>query len=377
MSILIKNISKSFGNFTALDNVSLRVPDGTLLALLGPSGSGKTTLLRVIAGLELPESGAVYNDDQDITQQSARERKVGFVFQHYALFRHMTVAENIGYGLKVRNVPKLQIRERVDELLRLIRLDGLETRYPGQLSGGQRQRVALARALAAQPKVLLLDEPFGALDAKVRQELRRWLRRLHDEIHITSVFVTHDQEEALEVADRIVVMNGGRIEQEGTPEELFERPKTPFVMSFLGDVNTFHGRVQNGLAIFSGMEAAFPEHPHADVKAARAYARPHELDIHRSRRDERCLQATVRHVNSAGAVAKVELLLVDQETTVQANLSRERYLELQLHQGDAVFVVPRQLRIFIADDWSASGPAGGRVEQNGAGANIRWQNAVA
>src|SRR5690242_6062803 len=225
MSILVKNVSKSFGSFTALDNISLEVPQGTLLALLGPSGSGKTTLLRVIAGLEVAESGSVHYDDEDITHQSARHRKVGFVFQHYALFRHMTVAENIGYGLRVRNTPKAKIRERVDELLRLIRLDGLEGRYPGQLSGGQRQRVALARALAAQPKVLLLDEPFGALDAKVRQELRRWLRRLHDEIHITSVFVTHDQEEALEVADRIVVMNGGKIEQEGTPEELFERPK--------------------------------------------------------------------------------------------------------------------------------------------------------
>ena len=377
MSILIKNISKSFGSFTALDNVSLHVPDGTLLALLGPSGSGKTTLLRVIAGLEMPESGTVYNNDQDITQQSARERKVGFVFQHYALFRHMTVAENIGYGLRVRNVPKPQIRERVDELLRLIRLDGLERRYPGQLSGGQRQRVALARALAAQPKVLLLDEPFGALDAKVRQELRRWLRRLHDEIHITSVFVTHDQEEALEVADRIVVMNEGKIEQEGTPEELFERPRTPFVMSFLGDVNIFHGRAQNGRAIFSGMEAAFPEHPNADVRPARAYARPHELDIDRLPRDGQSLPAIVRHVNSAGAVAKVELVLVDQETAVQVSLSRERYLELQLHQGDAVFVVPRQLRIFIADEWSASGPAGGTIEENSAGANIRWQNAIA
>jgi sulfate/thiosulfate transport system ATP-binding protein len=377
MSILIKNVSKSFGNFTALDNVSLYVRDGTLLALLGPSGSGKTTLLRVIAGLELAASGTVYNDDQDITQQSARERKVGFVFQHYALFRHMTVAENIGYSLRVRKVPKPQIRERVDELLRLIRLDGLETRYPGQLSGGQRQRVALARALAAQPKVLLLDEPFGALDAKVRQELRRWLRRLHDEIHITSVFVTHDQEEALEVADRIVVMNEGKIEQEGTPEELFECPKTPFVMSFLGDVNTFHGRVQNGRAIFSGMEAAFPEHPNADVKPARAYARPHELDIDRSPRDGQSLPATVRHLNSAGAVAKVELVLVDQETVVQVSLSRERYLELHLRQGDSVFVVPRQLRIFIADAWSGSGSAGRTVEQDGACGNITWQNAVA
>jgi sulfate/thiosulfate transport system ATP-binding protein len=376
MSIFIKNISKSFGNFTALDNVSLRVPDGTLLALLGPSGSGKTTLLRVIAGLELPESGTVYNDDQDITQQSARERKVGFVFQHYALFRHMTVAENIGYGLRVRNVPKPQVRERVDELLRLIRLDGLDSRYPGQLSGGQRQRVALARALAAQPKVLLLDEPFGALDAKVRQELRRWLRRLHDEIHITSVFVTHDQEEALEVADRIVVMNEGKIEQEGTPEELFERPRTPFVMSFLGDVNIFHGRVQNGRAVFSGMEAVFPEHPNPDVKPVCAYARPHELDIDRLPRDRQSLAATVRHVNSAGAVVKVELFLVD-ETVVQVSLSRDRYLELQLQQGDAVFVVPRQLRIFIADDWGASGSAGGTIRQDGARVNIRWQNAVA
>jgi sulfate transport system ATP-binding protein len=313
--------------------------------------------LRVIAGLEVAESGRVHYDEEDITCQSARDRKVGFVFQHYALFRHMTVAENIGYGLRVRNIPKARIRERVDELLRLIRLDGLEARYPGQLSGGQRQRVALARALAAQPKVLLLDEPFGALDAKVRQELRRWLRQLHDEIHITSVFVTHDQEEALEVADRIVVMNGGTIEQEGTPEELFESPRTPFVMSFLGEVNTFHGRVQNGRAIFPGMEAAFPEHPHAEAKTARAYARPHELDIHRSRTDERCLPAVVRHVNTAGAVAKVELLLRDQETVVQANLTRERHQELQLRQGEAVFIVPRQLRIFIAEE--------------------RWQNAVA
>ena len=255
----------------------------------------------------------------------------------------------------MRNIPKPKIRERVEELLRLIRLDGLETRYPGQLSGGQRQRVALARALAAQPKVLLLDEPFGALDAKVRQELRRWLRRLHDEIRITSVFVTHDQEEALEVADRIVVMNDGKIEQEGTPEKLFENPKTPFVMSFLGDVNTFHGRVQNGRAIFSGMEAALPEDPHANAKAAQAYARPHELDIERSPRNERSLPATVRHVNPAGAVAKVELLLVDQETVVQANLSRERYLELQLRQGEAVFVVPRHLRIFVGEDqWRTS-----------------------
>jgi sulfate transport system ATP-binding protein len=350
-------VSKTFGNFAALDNVNLEVPNGTLLALLGPSGCGKTTLLRIIAGLEVADSGTIHYQEEDITHQAARERKVGFVFQHYALFRHMTVAENIGYGLRVRKIPKDKIRERVHELSKLIRLEGLESRYPGQLSGGQRQRVALARALAAQPKVLLLDEPFGALDAKVRQELRRWLRRLHDEIHVTSVFVTHDQEEALEVADRIVVMNNGRIEQEGTPEELFESPRTPFVMSFLGEVNTFHGRVQNGRAIFSGMEAEYPEHPHADVKSARAYARPHELNIDRTPRDERSLQATVRHINPAGAVVKVELVLGDQETVVQVNLSRERYQELQLRPGDAVFVVPRQLRIFLAED----GPKAGAI----------------
>jgi sulfate/thiosulfate transport system ATP-binding protein len=224
MSILIKNVSKTFGNFTALDNVSLEVPDGTLLALLGPSGSGKTTLLRIIAGLEVADSGSVLHQEEDITHQSARDRKVGFVFQHYALFRHMTVAQNIGYGLRVRKTPKAKIRERVGELLKLIRLEGLETRYPGQLSGGQRQRVALARALAAQPRVLLLDEPFGALDAKVRQELRQWLRRLHEEIRVTSIFVTHDQEEAFEVANRVVVMNQAGIEQIGTPDEVYDHP---------------------------------------------------------------------------------------------------------------------------------------------------------
>jgi sulfate transport system ATP-binding protein len=349
MSIQIKNVSKAFGNFTALDNVSLDVQEGTLLALLGPSGSGKTTLLRIIAGLEVAESGSIIYQNEDITRQSARDRKVGFVFQHYALFRQMTVAENIGYGLRVRNVPKPKIRERVMELLQLIRLEGLETRYPGQLSGGQRQRVALARALAAEPRVLLLDEPFGALDAKVRQELRRWLRRLHDEIHITSVFVTHDQEEALELADRIVVMNEGRIEQEGAPEELFDHPKTPFVMSFLGEVNMFHGRVESGRAIFSGMEAEFPDHPHSDVKAARAYTRPHELDIDRIPTNGRSIPATVRHVNPAGAIVKVELVLRGQETVVQANLSRDRYQNLRLRTGDEVFVAPRQMRIFVAE----------------------------
>ena len=282
MGIEVRNITKTFGSFVALDQVSLTVPDGELVALLGPSGSGKTTLLRIIAGLEafdlekgvrthLPErpggcsaqmspepffqpESAILFDGQDVARQAVGRRQVGFVFQHYALFRHMTVFDNIAFGLKVRpkhqRLPKAEIRDRVRELLRLIQLEAMENRYPSQLSGGQRQRVALARALAIQPKVLLLDEPFGALDAKVRQGLRRWLRRLHDEIHITSVFVTHDQEEALEVADRIVVMNEGRIEQVGTPDEVFHQPASAFVMDFLGNVNLFRGRVEAGKAVF-------------------------------------------------------------------------------------------------------------------------------
>src|SRR5262245_23979884 len=222
MSITVRNVTKRFGEFLALDNVSLEVPHGELLALLGPSGSGKTTLLRIISGLEVPDAGSVFYHEEDVTEAAVRERNVGFVFQHYALFRHMTVFDNFGFGLRVRKRPKGQIRERVRELLRLVQLEGLEKSLPSQLSGGQRQRVALARALAAEPKVLLLDEPFGALDAKVRQELRTWLRRLHDEIHVTSVFVTHDQEEAFEVSDRVVIMNQGRIEQIGSPAEIFE-----------------------------------------------------------------------------------------------------------------------------------------------------------
>ncbi|MGQ0648194.1 MAG: sulfate/molybdate ABC transporter ATP-binding protein [Gemmatimonadaceae bacterium] len=271
MSMLIRNLSKTYGSFVALDNVSLEIPDGSLLALLGPSGSGKTTLLRIIAGLEVAESGAVLQEKEDITHHSARDRNVGFVFQHYALFRHMTVAENIGYGLRVRKTPKAIIRERVGELLRLIRMDGMESRYPAQLSGGQRQRVALARALAAQPRVLLLDEPFGALDAKVRQELRRWLRRLHDEVHVTSVFVTHDQEEAFAVADHVIIVNQGRIEQVGTPADILENPANEFVARFVGDVNVIEAKVAGGRARAGALgfgrrscrrNARPPRHPH-------------------------------------------------------------------------------------------------------------------
>ena len=263
MSVSIENLSKRFGGFAALNGVNLEIPGGELIALLGPSGSGKTTLLRIIAGLETADGGIVRYQDEDVTGRPVRERNVGFVFQHYALFRHMTVFENIAFGLRVRRRPAAEVDRRVGELLELIQLSSLGRRYPSQLSGGQRQRVALARALAAEPKLLLLDEPFGALDAKVRQELRSWLRRLHREIHVTSIFVTHDQEEAFEVADRVVVMNKGRIEQVGTPQEVFDHPATPFVMDFLGNVNVFHGRVENGRAFWHGIPIDYPDYPHA------------------------------------------------------------------------------------------------------------------
>ncbi len=275
MSIEAINITKRFGQFAALNNVDLEIPSGELVALLGPSGSGKTTLLRIIAGLEFADSGTIRFDGKDISDRTARERRVGFVFQHYALFRHMNVFENIAFGLKVRprqhRPTRTQIRVKVQELLKLIQLETLAERYPSQLSGGQRQRVALARALAVEPSVLLLDEPFGALDAKVRLELRRWLRQLHDEIHITSVFVTHDQEEALEVADRVVVMNNGRIEQVGAPEDVYNHPATPFVYNFLGNVNLFHGRIDDGKAYINEKATGHV-----------VYVRPHLLEIRQS-----------------------------------------------------------------------------------------------
>jgi sulfate transport system ATP-binding protein len=349
MSIQIKNVSKRFGSFAALDDVSLEVPDGTLLALLGPSGSGKTTLLRIIAGLEMADSGTVTREGEDITNQSARERKIGFVFQHYALFRHMTVAENIGYGLRVRKRPKQMIKERVDELLGLIRLEALGKRFPAQLSGGQRQRVALARALAAEPRVLLLDEPFGALDAKVRQELRVWLRKLHEEIHVTSVFVTHDQEEAFEVADQVVVMNHGRIEQVGTPAEVFERPANPFVMDFLGNVNVFHGRVERGKAVVSGAELAAADVPHPDGQDAAVYVRPHEVVIQHEQTGKASLPATVLHVNPAGSRVKVELRATDSEQLINAELTSERFAELALRSGDVIYVSASRVRVFTGN----------------------------
>src|SRR6185437_504695 len=308
MSIEVRNLRKTFGDFVALDNVSLEVPGGELVALLGPSGSGKTTLLRIIAGLEPADQGSIHFHGEEATDQPVRERQVGFVFQHYALFRHMSVFENVAFGLRVRprslRPSEASIRETVMGLLSLVQLDVLADRRPSELSGGQRQRVALARALAVKPKVLLLDEPFGALDAKVRKELRRWLRRLHEEVHVTSVFVTHDQEEALEVSDRVVVMNHGRIEQSGTPEEVYDRPATPFVYGFLGDVNLFHGRVHEGRVSIGGSELAAPEWPDARDQAGVAYVRTYDVEVAPAPSGASSLEAVVRHVRAFGPVVR-------------------------------------------------------------------------
>jgi len=339
MSIEIRQVSKLFGAYQALRSVSLQVNDGELVALLGPSGSGKTTLLRIIAGLESADGGAVLFDGQEVTSAASSDRGVGFVFQHYALFRHMTVFENVAFGLRVR--PKATrpneeaIRAKVHELLTLIQLENLGSRYPSQLSGGQRQRVALARALAVEPRVLLLDEPFGALDAKVRLELRRWLRRLHDTIPITSILVTHDQDEALEVADRIVVMNNARIEQIGTPHEVFHEPASPFVMDFLGHVNLFHGRVEEGqMKLGEG--------------AGRMFARPFQLDIHRELGDRTALKARVARVQSAGSNVRVELVGEDGQP-ILVELTHDRFRAEPVQPQEEVFVSLRDARVFHED----------------------------
>jgi sulfate transport system ATP-binding protein len=347
MSIAVKNITKRFASFTALEHVDLEIPTGELVALLGPSGSGKTTLLRIIAGLEVADAGTVRFDGHDITDCSVRERRVGFVFQHYALFRHMTVFENIAFGLQVRPArlrpPKETIRAKVHELLKLIQLEGLAQRYPSQLSGGQRQRVALARALAVEPSVLLLDEPFGALDAKVRVELRRWLRQLHDEIHITSVFVTHDQEEALEVADRVVVMNQGRIEQVGPPDQVYDHPVSPFVYQFLGNVNLFHGRVDDGQA--SLHHRATPAGETLPDPDTVVYVRPHFLEIHRQPNGGSHFRAVIKHINRAGPVVKIDAL-TEWGDLVQVELPQEKFRELRLSRNEAVFLIPKEMKVF-------------------------------
>lgn len=347
MSIEVRDITKRFGEFVALKKVSLQVPTGQLVALLGPSGSGKTTLLRIIAGLESPDSGSVLFDGEETTHRRVQERGVGFVFQHYALFRHMTVYDNVAFGLAVkprRQRPKNeQIHHRVTELLRLVQLEALAHRLPSQLSGGQRQRIALARALAVEPKVLLLDEPFGALDARVRQELRRWLRRLHDEIHVTSVFVTHDQEEALEVADHVVVMNEGQVEQEGPPDEVYHHPANAFVYNFIGNLNLFHARFEDGKAYIgepaNAIEAA------AKDSAPLIYVRPHLMDVDRNAKNGNHITARITRINSAGPIVRLELV-TQQGEPVHVDISHERFDDLQLHTGEDVFVSPREMKLF-------------------------------
>ena len=357
MSVEVKNVTKKFGNFTALDNVSLKVESGELVALLGPSGSGKTTLLRTIAGLEFPDNtgeAQVLFYGEDVTQIPASERKAGFAFQHYALFRHMTVFENIAFGLRVRpkttRPPEDEIRVRVEKLLKLIQLEPMAKRFPSQLSGGQRQRVALARALAVEPKVLLLDEPFGALDAKVRKELRRWLRQLHDEIHVTTLFVTHDQEEALEVSDRVAILRDGKIEQIGTPEEIYDKPASPFVYDFLGNVNLFSGRVKDGAMVIGGTAFATPDAAGETDSEAVAFVRPHDIRVTRQASGP-ALAAQVIRSNAAGPVANLELRRLDSGEVFTVQLSKELFQELSPKPGEEVFVELKNVKIF-ADDYS-------------------------
>ncbi len=338
MSIEVKAVTKAFGSFHALENIDLKIQTGELIALLGPSGSGKTTLLRIIAGLENPDHGEIFFHGKDVREEKTKDRSVGFVFQHYALFRHMSVFENIAFGLRVK--PKAirpteeQIKAKVHELLRLVQLDWVAGRYPTQLSGGQRQRIALARALAIEPKVLLLDEPFGSLDAKVRKELRQWLRRFHDDLHITTLFVTHDQEEALEVADRVVVMNKGKIEQVGTPEDVYHNPANVFVLNFLGNVNLFHARTQEPNAALGGLIDT--------VKTTKMYVRPHELDVTRQSISANSLKAVITVINPAGSVVKIDAVTADGQS-VQAEITQGQYKNLKLLKSEEIFLTPKNI----------------------------------
>ena len=350
MSIEVKNIGKRFGEFVALNDVSLTFATGELAALLGPSGCGKTTLLRVIACLEQVDQGQVILDGEDALVRHVRERQVGFIFQHYALFKHMSVFKNIAFGLRVKpraiRPSEAQVHEKVMRLLSLVQLDWLAARSPSQLSGGQRQRIALARALAVEPRVLLLDEPFGALDAKVRKELRSWQRQLHDELHVTSIIVTHDQEEALEVADRVVLMNKGKVEQIGTPEDVYNHPASPFVYGFLGYVNLFHGRVDQGILNTGGASLTVSNLTEADQLETVGYVRPHELDIDHYTPGAEGIVAQLNRAHAIGPLAQLELEADDDGRMIEAVLSAERFAQLQLKTGSTVVVRPRRIRVF-------------------------------
>jgi len=355
LSIDIQNITKGFGTFTALNNVSLNIESGELIALLGPSGCGKTTLLRIIAGLETADRGLISISGEDSTYAHVRDRQVGFVFQHYALFRHMNVFENVAFGMRVKpkneRPTELQIKAKVHSLLELVQLDWLADRYPSQLSGGQRQRIALARALAVEPRVLLLDEPFGALDAKVRKELRRWLRRLHDDLNVTTIFVTHDQEEALEVADRVVIMNKGNIEQTGSPQDIWAKPANPFVYGFLGNVNYFHGQAKgNDILIGQHYFKNTNDENFQDGTNIIGFARPHEISIFDLKSNEDGLHVKIDRILSFGANSKIELSLVDEiqnkNQSFEVQLSLIEVQEKGLTEGQEVLISPFKLKIF-------------------------------
>ncbi|MEP9407285.1 sulfate/molybdate ABC transporter ATP-binding protein [Peribacillus frigoritolerans] len=348
MSIIIENVSKYYGSFKALRNIDLEIKSGELVALLGPSGSGKTSLLRIIAGLEQAENGKILFNEENYTHKHVKDRNVGFVFQHYALFRNMTIFDNIAYGLKVRprktRPSKEVIEQKVTELLQLVKLEGYKDRYPSQLSGGQRQRVALARALAVEPNILLLDEPFGALDAKVRKELRRWLRRLHDEFNVTSVFVTHDQEEAMDVADRVVIMNEGKIEQIGTPEEVYDHPENPFVYDFLGSVNLFKGNVHKGKLVTGNVEMNAPG---SEDGAGTGYVRAHNFIIEREPAEKDSIASIIDHIHTIGPIVRIEVIRQDTNEPLEIELTKEQYLNLEISKGERVFVRPKELKVFV------------------------------
>ncbi|MFO0958321.1 MAG: sulfate ABC transporter ATP-binding protein [Isosphaeraceae bacterium] len=345
VGIVVRNLYKRFGTFQAVDGVSFEVPSGQLVALLGPSGSGKSTILRIIAGLEPPDQGEVELTGEDATNLPVQRRGVGFVFQHYALFRHMTVRQNVAFGLEVRKLPKAEARDRVDELIELVQMQGMADRYPSQLSGGQRQRVALARALAPRPRVLLLDEPFGALDARVREELRTWLRRLHDEVHVTSLFVTHDQQEAFEVSDQIVVLNKGKVEQMGRPQFLYEHPASPFVTEFLGSVNVLRVETVLGMNVSDETPLALEVPGGA---GSSIYVRPHDLEVSRERDARPSWSATIRRLTHLGPLVRLELTL-DDGTDLQVHLPNARARELSLEEGEGVHVMPKDVKVFHGD----------------------------
>lgn len=402
MSIQVRNISKKFKAFNALEHVNLDIESGELIALLGPSGSGKTTLLRIIAGLEFSDEGSIFFNGIEAESRSLKERGVGFVFQHYALFKHMSVFDNVAFGLKMQpkhlRLSKNDIAEKVHNLLKLVHLDQLYDRYPAQLSGGQRQRVALARSLAVEPKVLLLDEPFGALDAKVRKELRRWMRRLHEEIHLTSIFVTHDQEEAMEVADRVVVMSNGKVEQIGTPAQVYNEPANAFVYDFLGNYNAFEGWMgEDGIAHITEYEVSnnsaaveysagsptgwlakqpmlssvinsllpkfhmretliVPPDMHQSVinnfkkdrkngKPVTIFARPHEMEVTKIMDGKEYIFGKVQHINPAGSLIKLELERRN-GAIIQAEISREAFVSMNLQRNDEVYIRPKETRVF-------------------------------